>query len=270
MKWFEHPKDIASGYQLKAPYDRVFVGCDPRDGMTKESADSFDVYVNVSDTACTTFEPSRLGQAMHWYPVNECGLWNLSYLFWLKTVLDHHYDAGHRIYLHCHAGAYRSPSAAVLWLQGRGHTPAEALEFGKEKESALYRLWESYDNIPKLKDKVFSLMREHPTCSLGSILHRTGDYYWNKEILSGHSRTCSILHRYFWFYYKPKWWLKDKKNRTRDWFKGFGYHTEGCGTWIYKRKNFWDPLQDAEPTDPNETAGWDCKWDTVEGKWKKV
>lgn len=126
-KWFEHAENKASGYNLKAPYDRIIVGCDPRDGMTKETADSFDVYVNVSDSACSTFEPSRLGQAMHWYPVNECGLWNLSYLFWLKTVLDHHFDAGHRIYLHCHAGAYRSPSAAVLWLQSRGHTPEEAL-----------------------------------------------------------------------------------------------------------------------------------------------
>jgi hypothetical protein len=181
MKWFEQSENKASGYKLKAPYDNVIVGCDPRDGMTQATADSFDVYINVSDTACTTFEPSRLGQFMHWYPVNECGLWNLSYLYWLKTVMDHHYNAGHRIYLHCHAGAYRSPSAAVLWLQSRGHSPAEALDLGKEKESCLYRLWKSYDNIPKLKDDVFRLMSEHPTWSLGGILHETHDY-WNKEV----------------------------------------------------------------------------------------
>lgn len=267
-KWFEHDKNKASGYELRTPYNNVVVGCDPRDGMTKTTADSFDVFVNVSDTPCTTFEPSRQGQFMHWYPVNECGLWNLSYLFWLKRVLDHHFDAGHRIYLHCHAGAYRSPSAAILWLQSRGHSAEESLELGKEKESAIYRLWKSYDNIPKLKDEVFTLMRTHPTYSLGAVLHLTRDY-WNKEVLSGYCRTNSLLHRYLWFYYQPKWWIKDKLTRLKDWSKGLSYYREGCGTWVYKRKYFWDSLQNAEPVDPNDSVGMNCKWDSTTKTWVK-
>lgn len=267
-KWFEQSETKATWYTLKPPYDRIVVGCDPRDGMTKETADSFDAFVNVSDTACSTFEPSRSNQAMHWYPVNECGLWNLSYLFWLKTVLDHHFDAGHRIYLHCHAGAYRSPSAAVLWLQSRGHPPEEALELGKENGSSLYRLWKSYDNIPKLKDKVFDLMRKHPDYALASILHLTEDH-WNKEILSGHCRKLSLLHHYFWFYYQPKWWIKNKIYNIKSWLKGLGYHTVGIGTWYYKRKNFFDMPKNAEPLDLHEKVSIDYKWNYETRSWKE-
>lgn len=267
-KWYEHEKDEARGYQLQAPYDKIYVGSDPNDGMTKAAADSFDVYVNVSDSICTTFEPSRPGQHMHWYPVNECGRWNLSYLFWLKTILDYHHAAGHKVYLHCHAGAYRSPSAAVLWLQSRGHAAAEALAIGKEKGSGLYRLWEAQANIPVLKDEVFRLMNEHPKWSLGGILHETGDY-WNHEVLSGQNRSMALRHKYFWFYYQPKWKLRRARERVRDWFRGLGYYTEGIGTWNYPRRYFWDWPQDAQPADPTEAVAWPRRtWDPETSSWK--
>jgi len=269
MKWFEHPQDEVRGFYLKEPYSRIFIGCDPRDGMTKESADSFDAFINVSDTACTTFEPSKPGQQMHWYPVNEGGLWNLSYLYWLKTVMDHHFDAGHRIYLHCHAGAYRSPSAAVLWLQSRGYSPEDALLLVREKGSALYRLWNSYDNIPKLKDQVFKLMNEHPNWSLGAILHETGDY-WNKEVISGHCRTTGLKHRYFWFYYLPKWWIRNRRDWLKDWLGGKGFYTEGFGTYIYKRKHFWAWPCNAEPNDINEDIITHRRWNSNTKSWEKT
>lgn len=111
-------------------------------------------------------------------------------------------------------------------------------------------------------------MRDNPTWSLGSILHQTGDY-WNKEILSGDCRTRSLLHRYFWFYYKPKWWLKNKRDKTRDWFQGYGYYSEGFGTWTYKRKHFWNMPKNAEPLDLNQEAGFTCKWDSTVKNWVK-
>lgn len=259
MKWYEHPETKIRGYWLKPPYDNILVACDPLDGMTKETADSFDAFINVSDSVCNTFQPSRPGQAMHWYPVNELGMWNLSYLFWLKKVLDYHYDAGHKIYLHCHAGAYRSPSAAVLWLQSRGLDEGQALFFGKEPESGLYRLWKSYGNIPKLKDQVFKLMREHPTWSLGGVLHHTGDD-WNTEVSSGHYRIVTLKHRYFWFYYKPKYAIRSAHQWLEQWFKRCGYYREGCGTYYYRRKYFWVLPRNAEPMDPKEDIVYGMHW----------
>lgn len=251
MKWFEHEKNIAAGFKLKPPYDRIIIGCDPRDGMTKETADSFDVYINVSDSICTTFEPSRPGQFMHWYPVNECGLWNLSYLYWLKTVMDFHYDAGHRIYLHCHAGAYRSPSAALLWLQSRGISPRNALKICKDRGPSIYRIWQGNGNIPKLKDFVFAQMRKYPTWSLASILLQDApraEHAWNREVLNGDSRTCCLTHHYFWFYYKPKWWFKEKIREFEYWaIKKYGWKRSKYCTSYYVREHFWAWGENAEP-----------------------
>lgn len=267
MRWYEHHKNEARGFKLRPPYDRIVVGCDPRDGMTKETADSFDVFMNVSDTACTTFEPSRPGQHMHWYPVNEAGRWNLSYMFWLKTVLDHHYALGHRIYLHCHAGAYRSPSAATLWLLSRGHSPRQALKLCKDKGPGAYRLWRSLDNIPKETERVFRLMNEHPGWSLGGILlHDVGRRSWNHEIIAGHSRTVSLLHHYFWFWYEPKWWLHRQKQDFEYWaVKRYGWYSEGCGTYYYPRKYFWAWGQNAEHRDDDYDFQLTC-WDPKNGR----
>lgn len=248
-KWFEHEKDKARGFRLKPPYDNIFIGCDPRDGMTQRSADFFDVFMNVSDTACSTFEPSRPGQHMHWYPVNEMGLWNLSFIFWLKTILDYHYEKGHKIYLHCHAGAYRSPSTGLLWLLSRGCTRDEALEILNERGPAIFRIWESNGNIPKLTYRVFEKMKDHPTWSLGSILHEVERRSWNREIISGDGRKCGLLHKYFWFYYKPKWWARGQWRTFHQWFSGEGWRDgefKGC-TYRYKRKHFWAWAKDAKP-----------------------
>lgn len=253
-KWYEAEKDEVRGFYLNAPYDNIFVGCDPRDGMSKASADSFDVFMNVSDTACTTFEPSRPGQHMHWYPVNECGRWNLSFFFWLKTILDHHHAKRHRIYLHCHAGAYRSPSTALLWLRSNGHSPEQALSILKERGPGIYRIWGNLDNIPKLAFYVMQLMNEHPKWSLGSILHETRDY-WNREIISGHSRTMGLLHRYFKPYYRVKWFVNGQIRTCKEWLKGEGWRpgeSKGC-TYRYTRKYFWAWAKNAEMQDEKES-----------------
>ncbi len=250
--WHQADQIYVTPYRLQPPYDNIYVGPYPSDGMTHEYAIQFDAIVNVSDSPDTYFEPARPNQSMHWYPVNEMGLWNLSYLYWLKKVMDYHYDKGHKIYLHCAAGAYRSPSAAVLWLQSRGHSPEEALRIGSFRgdKSGVYRLWKGLANIPKLKDKVFNTMREHPSWGLGSILlYKNVINYdkWNKEIMAGESRKRHLLFHYFWFWYRPKFWIKDKWRYLKYWLKGNGWYSEGCGTQIYKRKKFWVLSKNAEP-----------------------
>jgi hypothetical protein len=265
--WHKAPETKVTPYRLKAPYDNVYVGEDPGDGMTQEYADQFDAIVNVSCTECALFEPSRPDQRTYWYPINEMGRWSLGYLFWLKKVMDFHHDKGHRIYLHCHAGAYRSPSAAVLWLQSRGHTPLEAISLGAMRcdKSALYSLWKSHGNIPKMKDALYESMRNNKWNSFAShILSR--DFWnrdlWNPEIAApGHMMRAHILHRYFWFYYQPKYWLKGKWENAKYWWEGCGYHEHGYGKYIYPRKNFWEWPLDAEPEDASYTAGIGKTWD---------
>lgn len=261
MKWFEHSENQVDPYQLAAPYDNIWVGPDPLDGMTPETAKSYNAVINVSDSPCAVFEPSYPGQAMHWYPVNEIGRWNLSYLFWLKRVLDYHHEQGHKIYLHCHAGAYRSPSAAVLWLQSRGHSPEEALKLGAfcGDDSGLYRLWKSYRNVHPLYQKIYQLMREHPTWSFASVILRDqirSQDKWNPEFSTGYCRNSYLKHHYFWWYYQPKWWINNKITYLKYWLDGSGWFSEGIGTYIYTRKDFWSRGRNAEPKSFNDVSFW--------------
>ena len=126
--WFTATTETAKavGHQMAPPYGNIFIGCDPLDGMTPEVAKSFQAIVNVSCTPCAYFYPAYPGQYMHWFPTNEMGYWGYAHLFYIKQVLDFHHAKGHRVYLHCRAGAYRSPSAAMLWLMSKGYSLEEA------------------------------------------------------------------------------------------------------------------------------------------------
>lgn len=272
MKWCRRRKTKARGYKLSPPYDNVFIGCDPNDGMTRKVADSFDVYVNVADSPCNTFEPSYPGQVMRWYPVNEMGRWNLSYLYWLKKVMDFHHDRGDRIYLHCHAGAYRSPSAALLWLQSRGLTPTQARKIVRERGPTIYKIWENHGNVPDLKDKLFKSMRKHPTWGLsGNLNEACGHVFKEHEVASGHTRTYNLLHHYFFFYFKPKAWIRENWHDFKNWaFKRYGYYRQGWGTYYYVRKYFWVKPRNAEPKNLEESIVTFKKWSPSKRTFVKI
>ena len=232
--WHSAEKTEARGHRMRAPYDNVFIGSDPLDGMTPEVAKQYDAIVNVSCTQCAYFYPAFPGQYMHWYPLNEMGYWGYGYLFWIKQVLDFHYDKGHKVYLHCHAGAYRSPTAACLWLMGRGHTLEEAKEieinnvehvksFKEDRDGSTWKFTLTYlfrmGNVPP-RDKIvefYRRMRERKnpeSPSLADVLFHDGK---NKDSWIENSREVfgefehrrdHFLHKTFWFYYQPKWRLK--------------------------------------------------------------
>lgn len=289
--WYDQPKTFVTPFQLRAPYDNVWVGEDPGDGMTKEYADQWDAIVNVSSTKCATFEPSRPDQRTYWFPIIEMGRWPIVYLLWLKEVMDFHHSKGHKIYLHCHAGAYRSPSTAVLWLQSRGHNPEQALNLVKETKSSLYRLWKNYGNIPKRKDEVFDMFhkeeesikeRGYGTLCIESLLTYGSFDPWDQEVISGKYRIIQLLHHYFWFYYKPKWWINERWQYFKYWaFNRYGWISKGAGTHFYTRKYFWAFGNKAEPAEENRKVGefkWvpNQGWYTVEEwndkthKWEKI
>lgn len=118
--WYKQKKNGFRGAPCAAPYKNVFIGSDPLDGMTVEKANSFDAIVNVSCSECALFYPSYDGQAMYWIPVNEMGVWNYSAFVQFIKVMNFHHKKKHKIYVHCHAGAYRSPTMTMIWMFIKG------------------------------------------------------------------------------------------------------------------------------------------------------
>lgn len=272
--WYDQPKNFARWYALKPPYDSIHVGCDPGDGMTKATADFYDAIVNVSSTKCATFAPSRPDQRTYWFPLIELGRWPIVYLLWLKEVLDFHYAKGHKVYLHCHAGAFRSPSTALLWLQSRGHTPEEALEIDGSKTAGTYRIQERQGNIHSLKDKLFEMFRAQEaeiaergwgTLCIETICTYNLKALTDHEVLSGENRRRHILTKVFWFYFKPKWWIKGRLSEFRYWREGYGC----VDNHYYQRKYFWSRMGGAEPHEDSRRVGaW--SWDVQGKKWVEM
>jgi hypothetical protein len=161
IKWYEHKEVGVRGSWCLEPYGNIFIGSYPMDGATKEWADQFDAVVNVSCNHSTLFEPSRPDQRTYWYPVNECGEWSYAYFALMFKILDYHHGKKHKIFVHCAAGAYRSPSIVFRWLEYLGkHKLLDAYEISHgqrvdrsdEREGMMhYRLFSNYifGNMPQ-------------------------------------------------------------------------------------------------------------------------
>jgi len=281
--WWDQPKNFGRGYWLEAPYDNIFIGCDPGDGYTKEFAQSFDAIVNVSSTRCKTFEPARPDQRTHWFPIIEMGRWPVVYLLWIKEVMDHHWKRRDKIYLHCHAGAFRSPSAALLWLDSRGHTKEEALKICNDKSDGIFRIQGYQGNIPKKKDKLFEMFREqekviaekgYGSLCIESIMTYDVKDLWDHEVMSGKYRKWHIQREIFWFWYQPKYWLSKRWGVVKDWYQRKGYIKTGVGSsYGYERAKFWTGMNFAEPRGTRNVGEYSfipkaAKWKTV--GWVKV
>lgn len=279
--WWDQPKTWATWYHLKPPYNNVVVGCDPRDGMTKEDAQQFDAIVNVSSTKCATFMPARPDQRTYWFPIIEMGRWPVVYLLWLKEVMDYHHKQGHKIYLHCHAGAFRSPSAAILWMESRGHTIPEALDLCNERSEFFPRAWERQGNLPLRKNALWPMFRkqqeEYDKRGYGELCIESILYYdadrkskplRDHEIMSGKHRIEHILREVFWFYYRPKYWLNNQWRTFKEWaFERRGRITTGKGSSCgYTRKHFFARMEKAEPLGTNKVG--EYAW--INKRWNKT
>lgn len=219
--WYGQSKNFVRGYFLSEPYKNVFVGCDPRDGMTENLARQFQAFVNVSDTAATYLEPPRWlcpdlqcdepshiwEPRMHWFPINECGYWGYAPLYWSKKILDHHHERGDQIYLHCHAGAHRSPMIAYCWLLSRGHSLREAArilgnrrrKWAKLELQDFIRDYRDWGLLPTELKKFYERIQKNPTWSLASILLDEGLIERTDEVLidqeSGRNKRSSVRAR---------------------------------------------------------------------------
>jgi protein-tyrosine phosphatase len=116
-----YPKPVAGS--------TLFIGPQP-DHPAKEEIYRFDEFrhvINVSDTPCWSLLGHKK-QKHYWYPIVEMWPWPLGTLDAIIRTIDHcqhSHDKG-PTYLHCHAGAMRSPAMAMLWCMTHGSTLEQA------------------------------------------------------------------------------------------------------------------------------------------------
>lgn len=253
IKWYEHPKDRINleKCRCQAPFDNIYVGPSPLDGFTKETADSFDAIINVSHVPYALFHPSRPDQRTYWYPVNELGEWSYAYFAYMFQVLDFHHDKGHKVYVHCSAGAYRSPSIVRLWLRYKDYCVEEAYDivtgymrdFNIEKDGGRFRnfaLFQNYKlgNLPPNFDLYIGRLRYHkdkPYSYIAALDEPTRISERPEVIPYGYFRKNYLKRKYFGWYLSMKSWARDRKEQLQLFLKGEErvYISKGYSTVIY-------------------------------------
>jgi hypothetical protein len=93
----------------------------------KGEFDKYETFFNVSDDAPYDNTITwRDDASVHWFPINEFGYWTYQPFYWLVRLLDEAIKENKEIYLHCHAGAHRSPMMAYLYIRSLGFSPEES------------------------------------------------------------------------------------------------------------------------------------------------
>ena len=136
--------------------------------------------INVSDSACATFDYQKAGIPSFWFPINEIGAWGYSPFFGTLRVVNEYYKGDKPVLIHCHAGANRSPSVAFAILLTKGYTAKEAEESlqYKELEKVFNRNVER-KHIPVNTIEVLKKAdeSEYSTTSLHGVLANLDSYY---------------------------------------------------------------------------------------------
>ena len=220
--WYNQLETKAKYRRMCDPFGNIYIGTDPTDGFTKKDADFFDAIVNVSDSECAYFYPSKPDQKMHWFPINECGYWGYASFYYIKKVLDWHYDQGHNIYLHCHAGANRSPTMFVHWLTSKGYSlfDASVMEYYGRKEHPIVsrkdKGWNQHvyfninqGHIPKNLTALYANMGVDPQIPLAGCLLNKGNIDDTTDILAEPTLKRHRRYTRYRLYYKFKGKIKD-------------------------------------------------------------
>jgi protein-tyrosine phosphatase len=253
VKWYGHETDKINLEKCKcaSPFDNIYITPTPRDGLTKESADSFDAIINVSHSPEVLFQPSRPDQRTYWYPVNELGEWSYAYFAYMFKVLDYHHGKNHKMLIHCHAGAYRSPTIVRCWLRYKGYCVEEAYDivtgymrdFSVEKDDGRFRnfaLFQGYKlgNYPPNFDLYIERLRYHKDKSYSYIaaLEEPNKISLRPETLPrGYHYRSYMKRKYLGWYMDAKSWLRDRKEQFALFLVGERrvYISKGYSTVIY-------------------------------------
>ena len=184
-EWYKHKKQASRQTREKIIINgtEIITGNDPRDGFTNKIARSFDAWINVSDTPCNSLSSLPWKCERYWFPVAEIHRWTYHHLFWIINVLDSCIEREDikRVYIHCHAGARRSPFSVVLWLVAK-YGIKEAVKISilpdRRKDKKMWREYFTrhltkggiYGEIMPELELFCKLIHLNPTYSLESIL----------------------------------------------------------------------------------------------------
>ncbi len=118
----------------KIPKYHIEIGDHPMfDGIDK-IVTKYNAIINVSDDVPYPNEPYP-DTAIHWFPICEFGYWTYQPFYWIVRIMDRYVENHAKIYVHCHAGAHRSPMMVYLYLRSLGNTPDEAYDLFDDKFS---------------------------------------------------------------------------------------------------------------------------------------
>lgn len=235
-KWYDgipkHPyRKGISGRWMPAPYDNIFIGSDPRDGQTKKWANQFDAIVNVSCTEGALFEPSRPDQRSYWHPLNEGSEWSYAYFFMMFKIIDHHYRKKDKIYIHCAAGVYRSPSIFRWWLiacENKRIEEANHIERGMtpdDRDAMMehYSVYQNYllGNIPPNFQEFIERIRTKGIKEASFV-----DILWQpfrlNDSLQVRSKRMKTLREHYWGpMYNIKRPFKDLAEKIKYWYNDY-------------------------------------------------
>jgi len=143
--------------------------------------DKYNFFVNVSDDE--PYQMNKPDTEVHWFPVNEFGYWTYQPFYWITRLMDRAVEEKKDVYLHCHAGAHRSPMMGYLYLRSLGHNPDEAfklLEEGWKVGADVTKNWleetflndVEYGRIPEDVVQFMKDVRNNPKDSLMTVMHK--------------------------------------------------------------------------------------------------
>jgi hypothetical protein len=133
-----------------------------------------DIVLNVADSIpeIELMQPFK-DTKFFWYPINEVSRWGYGPFFWSKRILDFYtrYSTNNKIFVHCHAGAHRSPMIVYCWLLSMGFPQGEIDHiFHNPHFSDLYAFDLQHMHIPADLGDFYAVMNDCPTYSLMGCL----------------------------------------------------------------------------------------------------
>ena len=148
------------------PDYKIVVGGE--DTGTLLSAKTPDVIINVGDYVDGFF--GRRSQFYYWYPINELSKWGYGPFYWSKKILDYHTNRKDSIFLHCAAGAHRSPMILVAWLKSLRLRENQIQDLVFKECLTMWEQDVANQTIPGDLMTMYNVMYAHPSWSLMGCL----------------------------------------------------------------------------------------------------
>jgi hypothetical protein len=101
----------------KIPKFNIEIGSHPEDKIFNADIhlENYDVILNVSDNPVYGLNIDT--PKIYWFPINEFGSWSYSAFYWFTNLMDFYIKENKKIYIHCLAGAHRSPIITYIYFR---------------------------------------------------------------------------------------------------------------------------------------------------------